>query len=217
MRKILEEAKEADYVGTGYENIYSSLLPKLAECDLAESAFRLGGTMAEGGVRFSFLGRDYMITNGGVWPEDDEPADVNILSVLIYYITSRGSGGFLGDFAALFRLTGMIDGQNSQTNGIMNAPLIREFSDSYGRFARAMTNIGGVEFPATVPGKHVWQLNPLPKILCQIVFYEADEEFPTDIQIMFDKSAPRFLDFECLAFMTGAMIRTIIDAGEKLS
>jgi hypothetical protein len=32
---------------------------------------------------------------------------------------------------------------------------------------------------------------------------------------MFDKTAPRFLDFECLAFMTGLMIRAIVDAGRK--
>jgi hypothetical protein len=78
-----------------------------------------------------------------------------------------------------------------------------------------MKSLGGVEIPALSSGKHVWQLRPLPKILSQIVFYDADDEFPADIQIMFDKSAPRFLDFECLAFMTGAMIEAIIEAGGK--
>jgi hypothetical protein len=204
-------------MGTGYEKIYSALLPRLAECDLTESASRLGGTMAGGGIRLSFLGRDYMITNGGVETEDGEPVDVNNRSVLIYYVTSRGSGGFSGDFAILHRLTGMIDGQNSQASGIMKDPLIHEFSGCYGRFARAMTSLGGTESPTAGPGKHVWRFQPLPKILCQIVFYEADEEFPTDIQIMFDTSATRFLDFECLAFMTGAMIHAIIDAGGKTS
>jgi hypothetical protein len=203
---------EADCMGKGYDKIYSTLLPKLAELDWAESASRLGGTRSEDGVRLSFLGRDYIITNDGVEPEDGEPVNVNIRSILIYYVTSSGSGDFSHDFALLNRLTGMIDGQKNLANSIMNDPLIREFADDYGRFARAMESLGGVEIPTSSSGKHVWQLRPLPKILSQIVFYEADEEFPADIQIMFDRSAPRFLDFECLAFMTGAMIRAIIDS-----
>ncbi|MDR1021503.1 MAG: DUF3786 domain-containing protein [Synergistaceae bacterium] len=202
---------------TGYEKIYAALLPRLAECDLAQNGPRLGGALAGDAVRMPFLGRDYLITNGAVEPEDGKPADVNSLSVLIYYVTSNGAGDFLHDFALLHRLTGMIDGQNNLASGIMDSPLIREFADDYGRFERAMKSLGGVEILTPSTGKHVWQLLPLPKILSQIVFYEADEEFPADIQIMFDKSAPRFLDFECLAFMTGAMIRAVIKAGESVS
>jgi hypothetical protein len=168
-------------------------------------------------VRVTFLGRDYIITNDGVNPEDGLPVDVNNRSVLVYYITSTGTGDFTYDFALLNRLTGMIDGQNNLANGIMNDPLVREFGDNYDRFAAAITSLGGTEIPASGSGKHVWQLLALPKILSQIVFYEADDEFPADIQIMFDRISPRFLDFECLAFMTGAMIHELIKAGKGAS
>jgi hypothetical protein len=174
---------------------------------------RLGGLPIDGGVKIPFLGRDYIITEDGVEPADGKPVDVNSRSVLIYYVTSSGAGDFLYDFALLNRLTGMIDGQNNLASGIMNGPLIREFADDYSRFGRAMRNLDGVEIPTSGSGKHIWQLLPLPKILSQLVFYEADEEFPADIQIMFDRSAPRFLDFECLAFMSGAMVQAIVRAG----
>ena len=201
----------------GYDRIYRTLLPRLAGHDVAQNGLRLGGRPAGDGVSIQFLGRDYIITKDGVEPADGKPADVNSLSVLIYYVTSSGSGDFSYDFALLNRLTGMIDGQNSLANGIMNGPLIRELKDDYGRFERAMRGLGGTEIPVSGSGKHVWQLLPLPKILSQLVFYEADEEFPVDIQIMFDKSAPRFLDFECLAFMSGAMVHAIIRAGRECS
>jgi hypothetical protein len=197
----------------GYERIYSTLLPRLAECDIVQNGTRLGGLPVSDGVKIRFLGRDYIITKEGVKPADGKPCDVNSRSLLIYYVTSSGAGDFLYDFALLNRLTGMIDGQNSLANGIMNGPIIREFRDDFGRFGRAVCSLGGTEIPAHGSGKHVWQLLPLPKILSRLVFYEADEEFPADIQIMFDRSAPRFLDFECLAFMTGAMIQEIIRAG----
>ena len=207
----------------GYVRIYRTLLPRLAECDIAQNGLRLGGQPAGGGVKIPFLGRDYIITKAGVAPEDGKPADVNSLSVLIYYVTSSGAGDFSYDFAPLNRLTGMIDGQNDLSDGMscispgMNGPLIREFKDDYSRFERAVRGLGGAEIPPSDAGKHVWQLLPLPKILAQLVFYEADEEFPVDIQIMFDKTAPRFLDFECLAFMSSAMIHEIIKAGREVS
>jgi hypothetical protein len=197
----------------GYDRIYRTLLPRLAERDIAQNGMRLGGSPIDGGVKIPFLGRDYIITNDGVEPADGKPADVNSRSVLIYYVTSSGAGDFLYDFALLNRLTGMIDGQNNLANDIMNGPLIREFADDYSRFARAMRSLDGVEMPTSGSGKHIWQLLPLPKILSQLVFYEADEEFPAEIQIMFDRSAPRFLDFECLAFMSGAMVQAIVRAG----
>ena len=196
---------------TGYEKIYSTILPKLAECDLARNAPRLGAVASAEGFRISFLGREYMITAGGVETTDGRPVDVNNRSVLIYYITSEGAGEPSYDFAPLSRLTGMIAGRNDLASGIMNSPLIREFRENYERFAAAMTKLGAEEIPAADSGKHVWRLSALPKILAQIVFYEADDEFPADIQIMFDKTAPRFLDFECLAFLSGCMIRALID------
>jgi hypothetical protein len=201
-------------MGKGHEKIYSMILPKLAECDIVQNGLRLGAAPAERGVRLTFLGRDYIIANDGVAPEDGLPVDVNNRSVLVYYITSNGAGDFTYDFAPLNRLTGMIDGQRNLANGVMNDPLILEFGGNYDKFVTAITSLGGTETPASGSGKRVWQLLPLPKILSQIVFYEADDEFPADIQIMFDRISPRFLDFECLAVMTGAMIHALIKAGK---
>jgi len=199
-------------MATGYENIYFYLLPKLANCNLSENAGRLGAETVDDGVKILFLGREYLISNRGVEPTDGLPVDVNNRSVLIYYITSEGSGELSCDFALLGRLTGMIAGQNDLASGIMNSPLVREFGRDYEKFGAAMTKLGGTESPVLTSGKHVWRLLALPKILAQIIFYEEDDEFPADIQIMFDKTAPRFLDFECLAFLSGCMIKAIIGA-----
>jgi hypothetical protein len=201
----------------GYEKIYSTILPKLAACDLAHNAPRLGAEMTSRGARLSMLGREYLITNDGVMPEDGLPDDVNNLSILVYYITSEGAGELSGEFAPLLRLTGMIDGQNNLTSDLMNSPLIREFGGDYAKFASAMARLGGEEEePSGGKGAHAWRLLVLPKILSRVLYYEADEEFGADIQIMFDKVTPRFLDFECLAFLTGSMVRALIEVSHSV-
>ena len=198
---------------SGYDEIYRGLLPRLATCDFRETAGRLGGEMTGDGVCIRFLGRDYFIDAGGIEPKDGCPADANTRSVLVYYITSPGAGEPTLDFAPLNRFTGLIEGRNTLTAGIMNLPLIREFGSDYAKFRSAAAKLGGNEQLSSSPGKHIWNIYVLPKILSQIIFYEADEEFPADIQIRFDLVSRRFLEFECLAVLTGCMVKGLLSAG----
>jgi hypothetical protein len=43
----------------------------------------------------------------------------------------------------------------------------------------------------------------LPKILLQIVYYEGDDEFPCEVQVLLYLNAAQFMEFECLAFLQG--------------
>jgi len=95
----------------------------------------------------------------------------------------------------------------------MNTPLERYFGNDYVKFSEAAVKLGGIEEESQV-GKHLWKFNVLPKIPLEIVFYEADEEFPVNIQIMLDKTALKFLEFECLAFMVGCFVGTLIKTAQ---
>ena len=104
---------------------------------------------------------------------------------------------------------GVMDGQNAPTDKIMKTPLIRKFGNDLEVFKAAVSALGG-----TYEGKsgysHSWIISLLPKIPVKVVFDEADEEFPADIKIMFDETAPVFMDFECLAFLCGCFVKALI-------
>ncbi len=198
----------------GYEKNYLDILPGLKHCDFAECAPRLGLQPADGGAKVRFICRDYLISISGVEPLDGKPANSNNKSVLVHYALSRGAGDPEYSFAPLFRLSGAIAGQKTPGHDIMSDPLLREFASGYTGFARVAKNLGG-ECVEEGLFKHVWRFMPLPKIPLQVVFYEADEEFPADIQIMFDVTAPRFLEFECLAFLSGCFVNALIQSNRK--
>jgi hypothetical protein len=200
-------------MSTGYGQIYRGLLPRLAQCDFAESAGRLGLELtANGDVTVKFCGREYRINAAGVQPADGQPDDVIYRSVLAYYILSPGRGEPEHSYVPLFRTAGIIDGQKLHDKGILSTPLLREFGDDYDKFQSAAGKIGGVPENSSPDGGHCWTFQVLPKIPLRLVFYEADEEFPADIQILFDRSAPQFLAFECLAFLTGCFSKSLIRA-----
>ena len=199
----------------GYDAIYRGLVGRLAECDFRESAQRLGLEYANGQIRVRFLMRDYGITLNGVQPLDGQPVNVNNLSVLLYYVLSQGHGepeNLYIPFQSIPRLTG---GLNTLTR-LMNAPLERYFGEDYQKFRDAALRLGGME-EESGRGKHVWKLYVLPKIPMKIIFYEADEDFPVDIQIMLDNTAIQFLEFECLAFLVGCVVRSLIKTAQHNS
>ena len=76
---------------SGYEQIYLDLLPRLSQCDLVESARRLGlEVLASGEVSANFCGRTFLISHQGVTPADGQSVNVNFRSVLAHYILSKG-------------------------------------------------------------------------------------------------------------------------------
>jgi hypothetical protein len=196
----------------GYDSIYGSLVARLPECDFRESAARLGMAYGEGGVQVSFLGRKFRITSSGVEPVDGQPVNVNNRSVLLYYLLSKGHGDPGNDYLLFESIARLASGLNGQSR-LMNSPLERYFGNDYTQFSLAAAKLGGIEAEPQ-PGKHLWRFVVLPKIPVRLVFYEADDEFPVNIQIMLDRTALQFLEFECLAFMVGCFAQALIKTAQ---
>ena len=209
---IRKADQEGVLVKGGYESICCGLIARLSGCDVQEAADRLGLEYVDGGIRVRFLGREYRIAADGVEPVDGHRVDVNTRSALLYYLLSKGQGDPEGAYVLFEAIPRMISGLSAQ-NRLMNAPLERQFGNDYAKFSDAARRLGGREGESGV-GKHLWGFNVLPKIPLRIVFYEADEEFPASIQIMLDRTALRFLEFECLAFMVGLFVRALIKTAQ---
>lgn len=203
---------------SGYEQIYLDLLPKLSQCDLVESARRLGLEVLPGGeICADFCGRTFLISHEGVTPADGQPVNVNFRSVLAHYILSKGRAEPERQFLTLSRMTGMPDGQKTFDKGMMVKPLLRKFGNDYLGFQSAALRLGGVHQSASDGHEHRWTFTVLPKILLRLVYHEADDEFPADIQLLFDRAAPRILEFECLAFLSGCFIQSLIAEGPGIT
>lgn len=200
---------------SSYDVIYDALLPKLAKCDLRESAARFGLPIdSEGHLNISFLKRDYCITNTGVTPVDGKPVNINNRSILIHYVLSQGNGEPVYAFKPLFRMTTIFSSGDTGKASMMDAPLIKAFGSDVKRLEETIIKLGGKPVLSKEPHSQSWLLDVLPKIPVKIIFREADEDFPVEIQTQFDESAPEFLEFECLAFLCGCLVRALIKTAQ---
>jgi hypothetical protein len=163
----------------------------------------------DGSLSIVFLGRSYRIDANGVTPTDGQPVHANILSVLAYYILSKGTGDPAFYYVPISYHTGT-DGLVFSSNiKWMTDPLGREFNKKYDAFSKTMRQLGAYTEGSLQSETHYWFLTLLPKIPVQIIYHEADDEFPCDIQILFDRQASQFLEFECLAFLQGCLVKAI--------
>ncbi|MDR3542922.1 MAG: DUF3786 domain-containing protein [Desulfosporosinus sp.] len=193
---------------SGYEQIYETLIPKLSECDFLEVGERLGlSPQPNGALSVNFLGREYEISFRGINPTDGTPVNVNNRSVLAYYTLSKGVGEPAFSYVPIYYFAGSVFSSNIKW---MTDPLGKTFSEDYATFSETMGRLGGVFDGKLRSGGYSWFLKALPKIFLQIVYYEGDEEFPCEVQILFDKNASRFMEFECLAFLEGCLVRAMI-------
>jgi hypothetical protein len=64
-------------------------------------------------------------------------------------------------------------------------------------------------------GKHVWNYLLLPKLPVKIIYYEGDDEYPTKLQILYDKTAIKIFKFEPLAVLHGCFIHGLAAVGES--
>ena len=196
-------------MSSGYEQIYERLIPKLSECDLLEVAERLGlSPQQDGTLSVNFLGREYEISSRGINPNDGKPVNVNNRSVLAYYTLSQGVGEPAFSYVPISYFAG--PGNYSANIKWMTDPLGKTFNGDYVTFSETMCRLGGVFNGKLKSGGYSWLLKALPKIPLQIIYNDGDDEFPCEVQILFDKNASLFMEFECLAFLEGCLVRAMI-------
>jgi hypothetical protein len=205
----------------GYEQTYQAIVPLLKACDFADAAKRLGFSLvSEQLMTIDFLGRTYQITKAGVQLLADSANDtvhVNFLSVLVYYAVSKGSTEPLYDFCLMHNFAqGLFSSDNTSTLNWMTAPLRKEFSEDYQQFCDAAQELGMVYERSRVQGEYTWSYQLLPKMPIKVIYYDADDEFPCDIKILYDKTALQFLEFEPLAVLNGCFITTLAGIGKKV-
>jgi hypothetical protein len=196
----------------GYEKTYEAVAARLRTLEFPYAEKRLGFDLIDRyTMSIDFLGRKYTLSRDGVRPVDGKNANVNALSVLAYYALSPSSAEPLYEFALLNTFTGgLVSGGDSDW---MVAPLLRVCGD-HEKFRRIARDMGMVYEGRRVPGEHAWQYRLLPKIPVMIRYFEADDEFPCDIKIYYDKTVPEFLDFEPLAVLTSCLVSALAAAAQ---
>ncbi len=166
-----------------------------------------------GNLRVEFLRREYVIdhTEWIVKRADDGATPPSLMQSLIltYLYTADGTppiDRWLG-FREL--PNGLFYAQAFQS--YTGAELVREIKGDIEAFKRASEKLQGVALPV---GNAGYAFRVLPRLKLAVIMWAGDDEFPSQAQVLFQESAPRYLITDGLAIVGSMLIGQIVKAAQ---
>jgi hypothetical protein len=207
----------------GYIKTYNWVMKLLQNCDFDESSKRMRlRQISSNKVLINFLERTYSITKDAIeiveqkikWaPKSNgyEGYEYDLKSVLGYYLLSEVDVDPIDDFCTLGYFSGGVFGRNE----IFSGPLEKIYGRNYEKFREIAEKISMTFELEKSSGKYEWKYTLLPKVPVKIIYYEGDDEYPTKLQVLYDKTAIKIFKFEPLAVLHGCFINGLAAIGES--
>jgi hypothetical protein len=208
-------------VEKGYLKTYRWVAGLLKGLDFTDAAKRMGlRLVSDDEAELDFLGRTYSIARDAVslkserivWGKAGEEFDFNVRSVLGYYALSESRVQPVGDFRLLSSFSHGVFASGGSSYEKQASPLSKAYGADYGKFREAALKLGMADEGLQGSGKK-WHYELLPRMPVKLIYYEGDDEFPTDIKILYDSTAIQVYKFEPLAVLNGCFVKGLASIG----
>ena len=171
---------------------------------------------ADGNFRLTFFWQEYVISGDDFTVRradtGDEPSSFTQSLILTYLATADGttpSSRWVG-FREL--PDGLFYAQAFQ--GYTGGRLVRELGDGIETFRRAAGALG--DEPLEI-GDAGYVFTVLPRVHMAIVYWEGDEEFPSQARVLFEDTAARYMPTDGLAILGSQLVGRMLKAARGLS
>jgi hypothetical protein len=184
-----------------YKETYQNYLDRIEKINLHKRSEILGGRIEKDEMVVSFFGKSYRISSRGIKDPSGKQPPMGICVVLCKYLLLYPEVPSLDKEWVSFR-----DFKNAAPliHSFVNhteRPIVRHFSNRLGDLSSACEKLGGKNPGLELNYQLIMKLYPLPKVPVLLLFDDADEEFPAQCKVLFERRAEHYLDPECLAII----------------
>ena len=190
---------------TVFEETYTNYLAQIAGLDFKKIAEHLGAEMIGDELIISFFGEPLRISAAGISDSSGNRPNFSVCVILFKYLLlcpdyEPGESDWVSfkDFKDSAPFAGSFVNYTE-------APLAKYFSGRLEDLEAACRIIHGYPPAAMFSYDLCMQFDALPNIPVLMLFNDADDEFPAQCAVLFERRAEKFLDMECLA-MVGMLL-----------
>lgn len=184
-----------------FKETYQNYLDQIAKIDLHKRSEKLGGRIEIDEMVVSFFGEPYRISSRGITGPVRKEPPMGICVVLCKYLLLCPDVPSLDrewiSFRDLKNTAPLIHSFINHTE----RPIARNFSNRLIDLSAACEKLGGMNPGLDLNYQLIMKLYPLPKVPVLLLFDDADEEFPAQCKVLFERRAEQYLDPECLAIV----------------
>lgn len=190
---------------------YGKAARLLQESDPGTVCARTGVVFENGTYKITFLGTIYEISMPEVrFITEGVPTIVEVL--ILHYLTTMKDKPVRGEFISFNNIpNGMFYFKAFQQRALDK--LISNFEKKPEKLVTAGALLGGKKWTT---GDYSSIIPVFPKIDLVVQIYKADDEFPTEANILFSDNIVNFLPAEDTAFLGGYLVRALVDAAGNL-
>ena len=184
-----------------FEIIYNDYLQQVAKLDLSGKTELLDVRVDGDAVEIPFLNEIYTIRPEGIADRNGNRPQHSVSVILCKYLLL--CPGAPNDDRRLVTYKDFRDAA-PYVMGFRNtaeSPVFRVFSGKIDALEAHSLELGGKSVDLGISCDLSYVFRALPKVPIYLVFNDADEEFPADCSMLFEKSAEHYLDMECLAMI----------------
>ncbi|MFH0781636.1 MAG: DUF3786 domain-containing protein [Pseudomonadota bacterium] len=165
----------------------------------------LGISFADDGFKIPFFHRTYTVSTDRIVDADGGAASHVVSVTLCKYLLLRPDQP--SDDFSLVTYKDFRDAA-PYVGGFRNTaeqPIARHFEGALPQLEKRCLALGGHSFDTEVSCQLALRFEALPKVPLFLLFNDADEDFPAQATLLFQKNGASYLDMECLA-MIGASL-----------
>jgi len=182
-----------------FEKTLRELLRRIQDLDLAGLSEQMGVPLINGALILPYFGAQYSISPQGVMGPDGQEPPFSVSVVLCRYVLSfpgqpPEKEGWVSykDFPGSEPLAGWF-----RQNVERTLPAV--FLGNGNALVQACQDMGGCIAAYDYPYDVLLEIPVLPHLNVLLLFNDADDGFPANSLVLFDNSAIRLLDVECLS------------------
>ena len=179
---------------------------RFLEYDYENLCRRTGVAAAEDGLVTCFLGQKVEISRetGTITVGDHEAGFGESLTIYDWLCDGKPDAVAAEQFCTITSLPGVyVSGSGLSMNGNSVAPLIAANRDGFLSLCQTM---GGREIAGADLAVVIQVFPDLPMLL---KFYEADEDFPATLTLLWDENVLQFIRYETVYYLAGCLLERI--------
>ena len=189
-----------------YEKHYAGYLEELSRIDLTHHASILDITFDnDRTATVPFLGSVYRVSLEGIEDDSGRRPDYGTCVILCRYLLMCPDRVPTADDWVHFRDFKESGPLTTYFNENAEGAVARRFSGEIAGLRAVAETLGGTDPGLDLAYDLTFRFRVLPRVPVLLLFNDADDEFPAQCTLLFERRAEQFLDAECLA-MVGAYL-----------
>ncbi|MBW1987963.1 MAG: DUF3786 domain-containing protein [Deltaproteobacteria bacterium] len=195
-----------------FAQTYQGYLEKIRAADLSRVAAAAGVALKDGALCLPFLDRAYRVGPEGVTgPEGETPRLPVCVALFNWVLRFPASPPPPGGWASYRDFADAAPFARAYAANVEHA-LARAFSGKPEELAGAVQKRGGAPPEQDYPYDVAAAFAVLPNLPALVLFNDGDEDFPATAKVLWDKTAPLYLDPESLAICGWILADLLITA-----